>query len=355
MLAARRLTSHSNGAGQCLVEIVQVEHEVALRRREDPRVRRDGNRRKPRRGAPLDGVPARSAAMMAAPPRKNANGEAAMRPCRTGTSSAIRPSFNASITRTGSCRASAGGSSRWSRRRTWPRALRPASRRSPAVQESERRGTSIGTSGRDASSLENRSAARWPRGARYPWRRRWPRCQAPSGDAAPLRPRRRAGSVGACPRLTRCSCSRWPRSRCSSCPARPCCSSSRGRWIRAARRASCWWPASTAAPSSTWWRPRSASPRSWRRRRRRSTRALRRRRVPALPRSAHAAPPAGRGERRAGAGAAPADLRAGDGGERAEPEDGALHRRVPAAVRRSRRRLGAVQCWRSAACSSPSA
>ena len=82
------------------VEIVDIEHQLAGGRSEATEVRQV------RVAAQLDlrpdcGVAARSAAISAAAPRKNANGEASIRPCRMGTSSATRPAACSSSTSSG--------------------------------------------------------------------------------------------------------------------------------------------------------------------------------------------------------------------------------------------------------------
>jgi hypothetical protein len=58
---------------------------------------------------PLDGVVARSAAIAAAEPRGNANGEAAVRAWRITTNSGTRPASSASIGATGSGRSAGDG------------------------------------------------------------------------------------------------------------------------------------------------------------------------------------------------------------------------------------------------------
>ena len=80
MLAASRLTSHSNGPGMRLVEVVEVEHEPPVRAGERAEVAQVRVAAQLRRAMPVEGTAARSAAMIAAPPRKNANGERSMRP-----------------------------------------------------------------------------------------------------------------------------------------------------------------------------------------------------------------------------------------------------------------------------------
>ena len=74
---------------------------------------------------------ARSPAMIAALPRKKANGEVSIRAIRTGTSSLMRVAFCASRTETGSGRPRARRNSAWDergtlRRRAFPFAIRSA-------------------------------------------------------------------------------------------------------------------------------------------------------------------------------------------------------------------------------------
>ena len=73
---------------------------------------------------------ARSPAMIAALPRKKANGEVSMRAIRTGTSSLMRVAFCASRTETGSGRPRARRNSAWDERGTLRRRAFPFSIRS---------------------------------------------------------------------------------------------------------------------------------------------------------------------------------------------------------------------------------
>ena len=57
---------------------------------------------------PVDGSAAKSAAMIAAVPRRNAYGEATIRPTRTGTSRSSRPVCASSTCSTGSRRPGGG-------------------------------------------------------------------------------------------------------------------------------------------------------------------------------------------------------------------------------------------------------
>ena len=94
--------------GQRLVEVVEVEDELAVGARRSRRSWRGARRRRAARAKPERGVAARSAAMIAAAPRKNANGDGDMRPYRIGSSSGTRVSAWLSRIPTGSAR-SAGG------------------------------------------------------------------------------------------------------------------------------------------------------------------------------------------------------------------------------------------------------
>ena len=80
MLAARRLTSHSHGPGQRLVEVVDVEHQSPLGRREQPEVREVGvaaalhGQARARRGGQVGGHDQRRA------PDRSVNGDTSIRP-----------------------------------------------------------------------------------------------------------------------------------------------------------------------------------------------------------------------------------------------------------------------------------
>ena len=94
-LAARRLRSHSHGP-----------RDVSSKSLTSNTSRRSGLAKTPKLARcasphswtfePISGVSARSLAMTAADPRRNANGEASIRPMRIGTRSGRRPSFEAS-------------------------------------------------------------------------------------------------------------------------------------------------------------------------------------------------------------------------------------------------------------------
>ncbi len=71
--------------------------------------------------------------MIAAAPRKNANGEASIRPWRIGTSSGTRVASWASRMATGSERLAVGCHSAWREREMTARAARPAATRSAGV------------------------------------------------------------------------------------------------------------------------------------------------------------------------------------------------------------------------------
>ena len=68
--------------------------------------------------------------MIRAAPRKNANGDACMRPWRSGTSHGMRAAFWSTTSWTGSDRVVAGDQSPWADRGTAARAARPRSTRS---------------------------------------------------------------------------------------------------------------------------------------------------------------------------------------------------------------------------------
>jgi hypothetical protein len=78
-------------------------------------------------------VVARSAAITAAAPRKNANGEASIRPLRIGTSSGTRVAACASRMATGSGRSAAGCQPACPERGHASRAARPAAARSAGL------------------------------------------------------------------------------------------------------------------------------------------------------------------------------------------------------------------------------
>ena len=106
-LAASRLTSHSHGPGSVSSKSLMSN---SIRRSGEP------NRPKFDRWAsphsctvtPDRGVPARSAAMIAAAPRKNVNGDTSIRPYRIGTSSCTRVRACSSSSAIGSGRSGAG-------------------------------------------------------------------------------------------------------------------------------------------------------------------------------------------------------------------------------------------------------
>ena len=114
-----------------LVEVVDVEDELALSRPEDAEIRQ--MRVAAELGLkPDSGVPERSAAMIAAAPRKKANGETSMRPCRIGTSSGMRVAACSSRIAIGSGRVADGCQSAWARRGVAFRTALPRSARSVA-------------------------------------------------------------------------------------------------------------------------------------------------------------------------------------------------------------------------------
>lgn len=82
---------------------------------------------------PVTGVVARSRAITAGAPRRNANGEARMRAARIGTSSGSRCRLVASSSGSGDGRP-AGSQAAWLERGTTLRRARPASARAPAIR-----------------------------------------------------------------------------------------------------------------------------------------------------------------------------------------------------------------------------
>ena len=127
-LAASRLTSHSHGPGWVSSKSLTSN----IRRRSG-----EANAPKFDRCAsphswvtsPEVGVAARSAAITAAAPRRNVNGDSSMRPCRIGISSGTRVASCAVRTATGSGRSGAVGSSAWLSSGARVRAARPAAAR----------------------------------------------------------------------------------------------------------------------------------------------------------------------------------------------------------------------------------
>jgi hypothetical protein len=116
--------------GKNLVKVVDCENEVALRRCEESEITRCISPQAITSRL-VRGVFARSPAMIAALPRKKANGEVSMRAIRTGTSSLMRVAFCASRIETGSGRPCARRNSAWDERgtllrRAFPFAIRSA-------------------------------------------------------------------------------------------------------------------------------------------------------------------------------------------------------------------------------------
>ena len=106
-LAARRFTSHSHGPGQGLVEVVEVEQHLALRRGEHAEVQQVGVaaelhvEARTRRGRQVCRHDERRATI-------EGGGEASIRPWRMGTSSGTRLAACSSSSVTGSGRSAAG-------------------------------------------------------------------------------------------------------------------------------------------------------------------------------------------------------------------------------------------------------
>ena len=88
-LATRRLTSHSHGPGSVSSKSLMSNTSVRSAEANRPKLDRWASPQVCAR-KPETGVRARSAAMTAAAPRKNVNGETSMRPYRIGTSSGTR-------------------------------------------------------------------------------------------------------------------------------------------------------------------------------------------------------------------------------------------------------------------------
>jgi hypothetical protein len=82
-----------------LVEVVHVDDDLSLRCAEPAEIVDMGVA--VITSGPLTGVCERSQAITDAAPRRNTNGDAAIRPILSGTSSATRPAFPASTTSTG--------------------------------------------------------------------------------------------------------------------------------------------------------------------------------------------------------------------------------------------------------------
>ena len=129
MLAASRLTSHSHGP-----------RAVSSKSLMSKTISRSGAAKPPKfdrcaspqswASRPDRGVPARSAAISAAAPRKKANGEVSIRPWRIGRSSGMRSAPSSSSSSTGGRRPAAGSQPAWSPRRAAARAARPSAARS---------------------------------------------------------------------------------------------------------------------------------------------------------------------------------------------------------------------------------
>ena len=142
MLAASRLTSHSHGPGS-----------VSSKSLTSKTSRRSGLAYRPKLSRwaspqactviPVTGVPARSAAMPRAAPRKKANGDDIIRPCRMGTSSGTRVFAWLSSRVTGSGRSGSVGSPAWEERGTVARACRPRA----ALSSGASRAASVRTMG----------------------------------------------------------------------------------------------------------------------------------------------------------------------------------------------------------------
>ena len=107
MLAASRFTSHSHGPGSVSSKSLIANTRLRSAEANTPKFARCASPHACT-DSPVTGVPARSAAITAADPRRNANGLASIRAWRMGTSDASRVFACASSTATGSARAAAG-------------------------------------------------------------------------------------------------------------------------------------------------------------------------------------------------------------------------------------------------------
>jgi hypothetical protein len=89
MLVASRFTSHSHGAGRVSSKSLTSK---TRRRSGEAQIPKFDRCASPQAWTviPVTGAGARPVAMISAPPRKNANGEASIRPYRIGSRSAIR-------------------------------------------------------------------------------------------------------------------------------------------------------------------------------------------------------------------------------------------------------------------------
>ena len=100
-LAASRLTSHSNGPGRVSSKSLTSNTRRRSGEANAPKLDRCASPHSCTR-SPEVGVEARSAAIGSAAPRKNANGDTSIRPCRTGTNSGTRDRSCSSSNPTGS-------------------------------------------------------------------------------------------------------------------------------------------------------------------------------------------------------------------------------------------------------------
>src|SRR5436190_2554547 len=131
-LAARRLTSQSNGAGSVSSKSFTSKTRWRSGVAQTPKFSRWAS---PHAwtSIPLVGVDARSCAMIAAAPRKHAKGDSTIRPWRIGSSSRIRLRPCSSRIAIGSGRSAGGVHPAWAERGHSERRALPARRRSSAV------------------------------------------------------------------------------------------------------------------------------------------------------------------------------------------------------------------------------
>ena len=128
-LAARRFTSHSQGPGCVSSKSLMSKTNLRSGVPKMPKFERCAS---PQSWVwkPESGVAERSAAMIAAAPRKKANGDTSIRPWRIGTSSGMRVAACSSRTVTGSGRVADGSQSAWARLGVVFRAALPSAARS---------------------------------------------------------------------------------------------------------------------------------------------------------------------------------------------------------------------------------
>ena len=184
-LAARRSRSHSQGPGQRLVEVVDVEDAGRARARRTGRSCRGGRRRTAGRRCRVWAAARGPTAIGSAAPRKNGNGEAAIRPCRTGPAPGCGRRLRPRAGRPGSGRSDRGRQRREDRRAgrgAAPRRRRPARLRASVLRA--RPGASAGIRPA-APSVPAAGAPEGPVGRRSRPRRSGTRFAAPIRSVSP--------------------------------------------------------------------------------------------------------------------------------------------------------------------------